>query len=628
MKVREAGRMFRQIVFGSAGAIAKSWKRGLLVGLCLGLVALYVAIPGERAKAPDPIGAGFHASKAEEMEEAEGGGYQALLRLREQRAALPRTTKRSSSASYGGTWQVVTALPDDVGLGNPLLLTDGTVIASNVFTSGWYRLTPDLTGNYANGTWSAIASLPLIGGQPYDPAAFASAVLPDGRVIIMGGEYLGSDSNHQWTPFGAIYDPLADQWTPVPAPPFPFWREIGDAPAVVLANGTFLLGNCCSEPSVDALFNASTLSWTSTGAPNGSPNTPSGQGEQGYELLPDGSVMTIEVGIDALAGAPPPTQAFRYIPASGTWTPAGNVPVSLVSPGSVACGNEMGPAVLRTDGTLVAFGGYMGGGIYSNCDIDEDPVPTAIYNSTNGAWSAGPYLPAACGAAGTDYCTLPDAPAALLPNGNILFAAGAAYGSPPTHFFEFTPANTISQVADTVDFSAVTNTTVYNFLVLPSGQILSTDFSNIAEVYTPTGSADPSWAPVIATAPATIVAGASYPISGKQFNGLSQGGYFGDDFQMATNYPIVQVTNAASNHVFYARTFNHSTMSIAPNAAGSTNFTVPANIEPGPSTLVVIANGIASQPVSLVVQNGSAALVASVLPSSRHRGDRLRHGDQ
>jgi hypothetical protein len=81
----------------------------------------------------------------------------------------------AASPPFGGTWQMVPTPAG--GLVNPLLLTDGTVIVINDKTSNWYKLTPDNTGSYVNGTWSQIASLPD-GDQP---RFFASAVLPDGR---------------------------------------------------------------------------------------------------------------------------------------------------------------------------------------------------------------------------------------------------------------------------------------------------------------------------------------------------------------------------------------------------------------------------------------------------------------
>ena len=66
---------------------------------------------------------------------------------------------------------------------------------------------------------------------------------------------------------------------------------------------------------------------------------------------------------------------------------------------------------------------------------------------------------------------------------------------------------------------------------------------------------------------------------------------------------LVRVTNLATRHVFYFRTFDHSSMAVA--AVGVpvyTHFTVPAAAETGPSDLVVVANGIASKPVRITVR--------------------------
>ena len=96
--------------------------------------------------------------------------------------------------------------------------------------------------------------------------------------------------------------------------------------------------------------------------------------------------------------------------------------------------------------------------------------------------------------------------------------------------------------------------------------------------------------------------GSTYKVSGQQFNGLSQAASFGDEFETATNYPLVRITNTATHHVFYARTHGHSTMGVATGQARvSTNFDVPATAETGSSTLVVVANGIPSKPVNITV---------------------------
>ena len=71
--------------------------------------------------------------------------------------------------------------------------------------------------------------------------------------------------------------------------------------------------------------------------------------------------------------------------------------------------------------------------------------------------------------------------------------------------------------------------------------------------------------------------------------------------QANTNFPIVQIVNTASGHVFYERTSGFNTMSVARGQSSSTNFTVSGATETGPSTLFVIANGISSAGVPVTV---------------------------
>ena len=100
----------------------------------------------------------------------------------------------------------------------------------------------------------------------------------------------------------------------------------------------------------------------------------------------------------------------------------------------------------------------------------------------------------------------------------------------------------------------------------------------------------------------SVTRGSTYKIFGTQFNGLSQAAAFGDEYETATNYPLVRITNKATGHVFYARTHDHSTMGVATGSATvSTNFDVPATMESGASMLEVVANGIPSAPVSVTV---------------------------
>jgi hypothetical protein len=105
------------------------------------------------------------------------------------------------------TWQPLKTQPK-FPVGAIALLTDGTVLLheeQDKTPQKWYKLTPDNTGSYVNGTIKPIASLPVIDGTQYAPFYFGSEVLPDGRYVIEGGEYnLGKPV---WTNLGAIYEP-------------------------------------------------------------------------------------------------------------------------------------------------------------------------------------------------------------------------------------------------------------------------------------------------------------------------------------------------------------------------------------------------------------------------------------
>ena len=462
----------------------------------------------------------------------------------------------------------------------PLLLTDGTVVMQDEGAQDWWRLTPDLSGSYINGTWTQIASLPA----GYSPLYHSSAVLPDGRLIIEGGEY--NFGTPTWTDLGAIYDPIANTWTSVAPPPFfgtccGFGHPtIGDAQSVILFDGTYMQANCCTTD--EALLDATTLTWTPTGSGKFDIND-----EEGWTLLPNKQVLTVDAYV--FAYNPTGMNSEIYVPGSGKWHSAGSTLVQLWD-SAANCGGEnnatqeVGPAVLRPDGTVFATGANTCGGGASGA--------TAIYNSNTGTWTAGPYFP--------PNLNIADGPASLEINGNVLMVASPGYGDRPITVLEWDGTN-LNTVPGPPRASR-DGSYVCNFLVLPTGQILFTDFSRDVEIYTSTGTYDSSWAPRIQSFPAVVSPGGSYTISGHLFNGMSQGAAYGDDVQAATNYPLVRITNLATGDVFYSRTHDHSSMAVAFNGLVSTHFDVPANQELGPSQLVVVANGIPSQPVSVNVQ--------------------------
>jgi hypothetical protein len=489
--------------------------------------------------------------------------------------------KATPALSPDSPWQLLTNQPPildptDCGPGNPILLTDGTVMVADNGCQDWWKLTPDQFGSYVNGTWTQLASLP----NGYSPLYHASAVLPDGRVIIEGGEYIFSNGvfNPVWSDQGAIYDPLANTWTPVAPPPFfggfgPFPRTIGDAQSVVLFDGTFMLADALTRDT--ALLDATTLTWTPTGK-----NKFDVHDEEGWTLLPNKKVLTVDAYVFQYdAGG---TNSEIYNPNSGKWSSAGSTIVQIWDSAAGCGGNasfEVGPGVLRPDGTVFYTGA-------NGCGAAH----TAIYHSDTGLWTAGPDFP--------DSLGISDGPAALEPNGKVLMMASPFIFQTPSTFLEW-DGSSLTEISPAPNAS---NDSSYygNMLVLPTGQILFTDFFFVS-VYNPTGTYNPAWAPRIQSAPSRVSSGGSYAISGFRFNGMSQGAAYGDDQQSATNYPLVRITNNATGHVFYSRTHDHSSMGVAFDGLVSTHFDVPANQELGPSQLVVVANGIPSAPIAVTV---------------------------
>ena len=459
-----------------------------------------------------------------------------------------------ASLACAQTWQPLNNQPM-FHASNALQLTDGTVMVQASESRVWWRLTPDSTGDYVNGTWSQLASMP----SDYNPLYYASAVLPSGVVVVNGGEYNGGDTGVE-TNLGAIYNPVTNTWKALAAPSG--WSQIGDGQSVVLSDGSYMLGNCCT--SVQAILDAATLTWTITGAGKADANS-----EEGWTLLPDGTVLTVDVSDT------PNTE--RYNPTTGTWSSAGKTPVNLSEY------SEMGPAILRPDGTVFATGASGNTAIYT---------PGA--GGTVGTWAAGPVFPMVGGM----QIDIADGPGALLPNGDVLLAASPGAYKTPLTFYEFDGTN-LNSVLGTPN--APTDSSYYGrMLVLPTGQILFTDGSRDVEVFTGPGAPNPAWAPVISSVPKTLTPGKTYNISGVGFNGLSQGAAYGDDAQSATNYPLVRIGMAGGN-VYYCRTSGFSSMAVASPATVTAHFEVPAGIPAGKGALVVVANGIASKPVPITV---------------------------
>jgi hypothetical protein len=342
-------------------------------------------------------------------------------------------------------WTPLKHQPTFSGVGATMLLTDGTVLLHEEQSNAqnFYKLTPDITGSYVNGTIKKIATLPVINGAQYAPLFYGSVILPDGRMIIEGGEY--DNLSPVWTNKGAIYDPVKNKWTPVKPPPG--WANIGDAQAAVLANGTYTQANALNVQQ--AYFNPRNLTWTNL--------TNTGKAdrfdEEGWTLLPDGTLLTVDA-INA-----PNDEIFN--PKTKKWTTPGVTPVNLVDPVS----QEIGPAVLRPDGTVFAAGAAPAGGTGH----------TAIYNTKTNKWKAGP-----------DFgrgLACDDVPAALEINGNVIVMTSPAVFNTGAVFYEW---NGRKLTKITGPPNAPNDAAFYGrFLELPTGQLLFSDLSTFLPLQLP-----------------------------------------------------------------------------------------------------------------------------------------------
>jgi len=497
-------------------------------------------------------------------------------------------------------------------VGFTMVLTDGTVMAQDAIDHGlWWRLTPDIFGSFSRGTWSRRAHMPA----SYAPDGFAAAVLADGRVLIVGGEYLDNQNSNYDLALsnrGAIYDPVADKWRMI-APP-PGIEYIGDAPSVVLPNGKFLLGAKLSSQM--AVFDPANEQWTLVEAKRKNDLN----AEEGWTLLPDGSILTLDVknGPETEIYMPDNMGEKNASSDDGIWEQVGRTPEDLHSnidmfpttyPGGTYLPvGEIGPAILRPDGTVFATGAS---------NSPQNPGHTAIFDTRSRRWGRGPDFPQFDSKQAADDAS--DMSAVLLPSGNVLVAGRGVTTYvgviPYTKYYLYEFDGTTLQPA-----APSMNDFCISLSVLPTGEVLVATFDGSTQtplyLFRSASSAGfkEDWAPVIRelSAPMENVDGGlrvtlrpetTYRIWGEQFNGLSQGQAVGDEGQAAQNYPLIRITNKATRHVFYARTHDHSTMAVATGSQRvSTNFEFSNEVESGASTIEVVANGIPSKPLEIDIR--------------------------
>jgi hypothetical protein len=538
--------------------------------------------------------------------------------------------------------------------------TDGTILVGANGQS-WYKLTPDITGNYTNGTWTQLAS------EPVARLYFASQVLPDGKFFVVGGEYSGPVLQANWSNTGEIYDPISNTWSAIT----PYPAQTG-CPGISYVSGNVTIGS----PHITDIYPDTTglvVGWavSGSGIPSGaaivsidspkqitiSANAASTQtatvsfpghffqltgclGDEPSILLPEGKILvgdlinrnTYVYNVATNSWAPSGMKVYTDQSDEEGWAKLGNGTVlnydlfkSIATGGSYA---EIYNPVTGTWSSISPSDGSAAGTIpqLSSGSVGDELGPvlrlqdgrifvigatqhTALYTPATNTWAAGPDIIGTPNGISTPFGA-DDAPGAVLPNGHVMFAADAGPSrgtfSPPTLLFDFDPtSNAISPLLEPApDLLRFTSAYVTRMLVLPTGQVLFSNGSSQMWAYTPDGGPDPAKLPVINSV--AYNGGGLFTLTGLHLNGQSAGAAYGDDAQMNSNYPIIRMIDATGN-VFYARSSNWSSIVEGGTTPEAVNFTLNPGVTRGDYTLIVSGAGLSSLPATIHITGDEIA---------------------
>jgi Kelch motif len=289
-----------------------------------------------------------------------------------------------------GTFSAVASMRTRREAASAARLPSGRVLVAGGRSGGAALASAEIFDPVA-GQWSDAA--PMRAGRSASGNGGFLVLLPTGRVLALGGT-------------AELYDPAADSWALLPAPPAPLgagtktlladgrllvmpnqstqvhlydpatgtWTSAGgfdgrrDHAAVQLVDGRVLVsaGRGANTLSTALLFNPMTLAWRSAGTMR--------KARYGHFsfLLPDGRVAVSHGVFDDGTSA---NTAEVYDPATGSWLPAGGV-------------RKFGPSVVGASGTPLPGGRYLvtGGAGAGNGGVILDQVPQGLLDETNAEW--------------------------------------------------------------------------------------------------------------------------------------------------------------------------------------------------------------------------------------------------
>ena len=285
-----------------------------------------------------------------------------------------------------GTWSLTGSLRTARAGHTATLLPDGRVLVvggggeDNLLEGGPRSATAEL---YDPGTGEWTATGKMTEARNY----FTATLLPNGSVLVAGGgaNYLEAE----------LYDPATGTWMTTGS--MAEGRKAHSA--TLLLDGTVLVaGGCaCSEPAPTASaerYDPITGEWTATGRMSA--------GRMGHTavLLADGAVLVVAAGANL---RDQPALAEHYDPGTGTWTPTSSFAQGRAGPSVTAL----------ADGRLLVSGGHE---LESGFVSEPTTLDSAeLYDPATGRWSAT----ASLGKARAGHTAI------LLADSRVLVAGGA-----------------------------------------------------------------------------------------------------------------------------------------------------------------------------------------------------------
>jgi hypothetical protein len=294
-----------------------------------------------------------------------------------------------------GTWAVTGQMNTPRIDATATLLPDGQVLAAGGSGGNGSALTSAELYNPATGTWSVTGSMHQ-GRSGLYPEAPSATLLPDGEVLVTGGE----DANFNLLASAELYNPATGTWSATGS----MTTARAGQSATLLNNGQVLVAGGTGATAAAELYNPATGKFTATG----SMSAPRG-GNVGT-LLPGGDVLVTEGSAAGLF-------AERYNPATGQWSNASTGLHVCIS--TQECQADSSATLLGTGNVLVA-GGFVG--LKSN---PQTAATAMLYHPATNTWTSTGSM-----TTGREAQT-----ATLLHDGQVLMAGGTLFDHP--HILQF-----------------------------------------------------------------------------------------------------------------------------------------------------------------------------------------------